>query len=234
MFHLDHKQNILFHEQLENEAGIKLQLKINNNRSTMLSVKWSPDCTKVSLHRMFLQAPQNIMQELACYLRRDHKNLAPALKAYIEHNLQKLDYSYQLDLRKLKTKGQVYDLQKIYDEINKEYFNNKLKLFITWFGKSDRSASSKVTFGLFHDPLKLIKINRLLDNRQFPPYFVSFIIYHEMLHHVSPTYVDDKGMKHIHNKAFKEMEKKHRFYDQAQQWIRQNQKYFFTANTTCI
>ena len=84
-------------EQLKIGAGIKLRLKINDNRSTMLSVKWEPDCTKVSLHRMFLQAPQNVMQALACYLRGEHKKIAPSIKAYIEDNLQKLDYSHQID-----------------------------------------------------------------------------------------------------------------------------------------
>ncbi len=94
---------LTFQEQLENSAGMKLHLKINDNRSTMLSVKWEPDCTKVSLHRMFLQAPQNVMQALACYLRGEHKNISPSIKAYIEDNLQKLDYSYQRDLSNLQT-----------------------------------------------------------------------------------------------------------------------------------
>jgi hypothetical protein len=219
-----------FQDRLENQTGIKLQLKINDNRSTMLSVKWTPQCTKVSLHRMFLQAPQNIMRELVCYLRREHKSLAPSIKAYIEHNLQKLDYSHQLDLNKLQTKGHVYDLQKIYTDLNYEYFAGRLKLYITWFGKSRRSSSSRITFGLYHDPLKLIKISRLLDNPQFPPYFISYIVYHEMLHYVCPTYVDERGVKHIHSKAFKEREKQFRYFDLAQEWIRDNQSYFFNSS----
>lgn len=230
MMTMDPIQTITFQEQLENQLGGKLQLKINNNRSTMLSVKWEPDCTKVSLHQMFLKAPQNIMEELACYLRREHKSLAPNIKAYIEKNLQKLDYSYQLDLRKLHTQGQVYNLQQIYDELNDEYFNGELNLYITWFGKARRSSSSRITFGLFHDPLRLIKINRLLDNKRFPPYFVAYIIYHEMLHYVCPTYVDEKGLKHIHSKAFKEREKKFRYYKHAQQWIRNNQELLFNSS----
>lgn len=227
MFILDEVRVI--QEELENQVGKKLQLKINDNRSTMLSVKWEPDCTKVSLHRMFLKAPKNIMDELCCYLRRERKDLAPNVKAYIERNLQSLDYSYQLDLRKLHTKGQVYDLQKIYDDLNHEYFNNELNLFITWFGKAKRSSSNRVTFGLFHDPLRLIKINRLLDSPNFPPYFVAYIIYHEMLHYVCPTFIDEKGVKQIHSKSFKEREKQFRYFHLAQKWIKDNQQYFFNG-----
>ncbi|WP_068468709.1 hypothetical protein [Candidatus Protochlamydia phocaeensis] len=227
----DPKQALTFQEQLENRVGIKLHLKINDNRSTMLSVKWEPDCTKVSLHRMFLQAPHNIMQELACYLKGEHKKIGPSIKAYIEDNLQKLDYSHELDLSKLQTKGRIYDLKQIYCNLNQEYFDQSLKLHITWFGNARRRACSRITFGLYHDPLKLIKINRLLDNKHFPDYFVSYVVYHEMLHYVCPTYVDKNGLKHIHSRAFKEREKQFKYYSQAQQWIRDNQCYLF--NSSC-
>lgn len=220
---------LTFQEKLQHSVGGNLCLKINDNRSTMLSVKWEPDCTKVSLHRMFLQAPQNIMQALACYLRGEHPRLAPSIKAYIEDNLQKLDYSHQLDLSKLETKGKIYDLQSLYKRLNKEYFNNKLNLYMTWFGTAKRTARSRITFGLFHDPLKLIKINRLLDSKRFPEYFVCYVIYHEMLHYVCPAYVDERGMKHIHSKEFKEREKEFKHYHEAQEWVRNNQRYLFSS-----
>ncbi len=73
--------NLTLQEQLENRIGTKLYLKINDNRSTMLSVKWEPDCTKVSLHRMFLEAPSNMMQALTCYIKGEHKNLSPKYKS---------------------------------------------------------------------------------------------------------------------------------------------------------
>ena len=223
-------QTLTFQERLESSSGIKLRLKINDNRSTMLSIKWEPDCPKVSLHRMFLRAPKNVMQALACYLRGEHEKLAPSIKAYIEHNLQKLDYSHELDFSKLQTKGIVYDLSWMYRQINRDYFNRSLDLHITWFGeRRRRPLSSRVIFGLYHDPLRLIKISRLLDNSYFPEYFVAYVIYHEMLHHVCPTYVDAKGQTHIHNKAFKEKEKEFKHFNQAQQWIRSNKHLLFAS-----
>lgn len=224
------RSTLMFHEQLEHDVGSKLDLKINDNRSTMLSVKWEPDCTKVSVHRMFLQAPQNVMQALACYLKGKDKKLAPSIKAYIEHSLQQLDYSHELDLSTLQTEGRVYDLQKMYDDLNREYFSHPLGLHITWFGERKRRASRRVTFGLYHDPLRLIKINRLLDNRHFPDYFVAYVIYHEMLHYVCPAYVDQKGQKHIHSKAFKEREQEFEYYRHAQEWIQDNQDYLFDTS----
>lgn len=224
------QQLLTFQEQLENRIGTKLQLKINDNRSTMLSVKWESDCTKVSMHRMFLEAPQNIMQALTCYLKGEQKKLAPSIKAYIEVNLQKLDYSHELDLSKLQTAGNVYDLKRIYDDLNREYFDNALKLHITWFGKTHTRNRSRITFGLYYDPLKLIKINRLLDQVHFPDYVIAYVVYHEMLHYVCPTYVDEKGQKHIHSKEFKAQEKKYPYFDLAEQWLKKHHNELFSSS----
>lgn len=212
---------------LEQTSKKKLQVKINDNRSTMLSVKWDPDCTKVSLHRMFLEAPRNIMQELACYLRRESSFISPSLKAFIEFNLQKLDYSHQLDISQLKSQGNVYNIRQMYQELNREYFNGKLRLHITWFGKSTQRNRTKVTFGLYHDPLRLIKIHRLLDSPSIPDYVVSYVIYHEMLHHVCPAYVDEKGMNRVHSREFKMKEQNYRHFNLAQSWIKEHQDFLF-------
>ncbi len=213
--------------ELESSSKKKLKVKINDNRSTMLSVKWEPDCTKVSLHRMFLEAPRNIMEELACYLRRESKIISPSVKAFIEYNLQKLDYSHQLDVSTLKSQGNVYNLQRMYDNVNEEYFGSKLDLRITWFGKPFQRNRSLVTFGLYHDPLRLIKIHRLLDSLSVPDYVVAFVIYHEMLHHVCPAYIDKKGMNRVHSREFKALEQKFHHFDLAQMWIKENQVFLF-------
>ena len=216
-----------FQQQLENLIGIKLNLKINDNRSTMLSVRWEPDVTKVSLHRIFLQAPQNILEALGCYLKGRHKKISPVIKAFIEHEVRNLDYSRELDLSKLHVLGKVYNLQKAYQEVEEEYFQEKLNLHITWSGSGRRKKCNRITFGCYHDPLRLIKINRLIDHAYFPPYFLSYVIYHEMLHAVYPSSVNEKGYKTIHTRAFKDQEKKFKFYTQAKQWIRDNHHYLF-------
>lgn len=218
---------VTLQKKLEDSSGLKLKLKINDNRSTMLSVKWEPDHAKVSLHRIFLKAPQNVMDALACYLKRQDKNIAPTVKAFIEDRLKTLDYSEQVDQTKLYSQGNVYHLQQIYNEINEEYFNNELNLYITWFGKTNRRCRSRVTFGLYHDSLRLIKVNRLLDSPSFPDYLVAYVVYHEMLHHVCPPYYGANGQYYVHTKEFKEREEVFRYFDIAQDWIRKNKENFF-------
>jgi hypothetical protein len=67
----------------------------------------------------------------------------------------------------------------------------------------------------------------LLDSPSFPDYFVSYVVYHEMLHHVCPSYFDAKGLHQIHSKEFKAKEIEFKHYDLAQTWIKKNHSSFF-------
>lgn len=221
------KQLATFQYELENTLKKRLKLKINDNRSTMVSVRWDPDCTRVSMHRMFLEAPQNVMDALACYIRRDTDGIGPTVRAYIDDNVKKLDYSHELDQNKLITQGKVYDLREIYNQINNDYFGAEIDLNITWYGNSSARAKQRITFGLYQDSLKLVKIHRLLDSNKFPDYIVSYVVYHEMLHYVCPSYYDQKGLHRIHSREFKEREEQFKNYDRVQHWIDTHREYLF-------
>lgn len=214
-------------QELEFHSGERIHLKINDNHSTMLSIKWEPHCTKVSLHRMFLQAPQNIMQALACSIKNKERVISPNIKSFIEENVKKIDYSHLIDPNSLSMEGEVYHLDRIYQELNRHYFAGTLPLRITWFGNSNRKNSSKVTFGLYYEPLKLIKVHRLLDDPTIPEYIIKFVVYHEMLHYVCPAYRDDRGFQRIHSKEFKVKEKEFYQYHLAQKWMKENRARFF-------
>lgn len=214
-------------EALEFHSGKRIQLKINDNHSTMLSVKWESHCTKVSLHRMFLQAPQNIMEALACYIKKKNEKISPNIKSFIDDNVKKLDYSHLIDPTHLSIEGKIYHLEHIFKDVNDEYFSGTLPLRITWFGHPDQRNRSKITFGLYFDPLKLIKVHRMLDNTFFPEYLVRFVVYHEMLHYVCPAYRDLSGIQRIHSKEFKMKEREFKQYHCVQKWLKENRKCLF-------
>jgi hypothetical protein len=216
-----------FQKEIEEQAKKRVRLRINDNHSTMLSVKWESDCTKVSMHRIFLDAPKNIMDALACHIQQENSNVAPQVKAYIEERLKHLDYSKTVNRNKIYTQGDVYDLNAFFHKINDEYFNNKIDLLITWYGKKGFRNRSRVTFGLYHQPLRLIKIHRMMDSFCFPDYFVEYVIFHEMLHHVCPSYYDSKGKHCVHSEEFKRLERQFYWYDKATKWLKENISNFF-------
>jgi hypothetical protein len=217
-----------FQKKLENDLKKSVKLTINDNRSTMLSVKWEPGCTKVSLHRFFVNAPDNIMKSLACYIKQEEKTISNSVRSFIEDSMRKLDYSHLLNKMKLDVNGITYNLKTFLDEINKDYFDNLINLNITWFGRRNQKNRSQVTFGLYYEPLKLIKIHRLLDKPEVPDYMISYVIYHEMLHFVCPSYFDKNGKHRIHNKEFREKELQFKDYQIAQDWINNNRERLFS------
>ena len=216
-----------FFQNLQMQMGKNLKLSINNNRSTMLSVKWEPHQTKVSIHKMFLDAPDSIKTALALYLTRQHKVISPSIKAYIEGNLAHVNHSHLVKEQKLDLQGKHFQLQKIYDTLNTCYFNNELQLRITWFGHPIARSRRRLSLGLYYNFLKLIKIHRLLDDPIIPEYVIEYVIYHEMLHAVCPPYIDERGFNRAHGSNFKRRESQFIHYGKAKAWLKAHQKNFF-------
>lgn len=141
---------------------------------------------------------------------------------------KKINYFPSLYLKKQKAshplkptvKEHYHPLTDIYAEVNQAYFKNTLNLEIAWFGKKDRISSSKMVLGYYHEKKKIIKIHRKLDHSLVPRYFISYIIYHEMLHHVYPPIIKNRR-RLIHHRDFKNEEMKFLWYNEAQKFIQQ-------------
>jgi hypothetical protein len=125
--------------------------------------------------------------------------------------------------------GSHYDLQSVYNRLNAMYFDNRLDLSIEWFGCPDRRVRTQRILGLYDFQSRQIKIHRLLDHPRFPPYFISYVVYHEMLHSVLPPLKRKKGRLRIHHVEFKEREKCFAEYGLAREFEKQNKKLFFMS-----
>lgn len=206
---------------------LNLDLVINENRSTMLSVlEKTPWFARLSIHKMFLDAPDPVILAIAHYVKRtrkDRKHYNLVLRTFIQEHLLRTNYTHLVNHQSLDQDGDVYQLKNMYEQINRDYFENRLHLSITWFGNQKRQRRARITYGQYLDGLRLIKIHRMLDNSFFPEYFVSFIIYHEMLHAVVPGHVDRKrGRYCFHSQEFKRQEKEFKQYHKAVEWEKQN------------
>lgn len=118
----------------------------------------------------------------------------------------------------LRTQGEIYDLQAMYDTLNVEYFDSKLNLNITWFGKG-MIPKTRILFGSYDHRFQLIKINRYLDREVVPQHFVRYIIYHEMLHDILPPIRGRNGRRNIHHPEFKRREKTFEEYALARNFL---------------
>ena len=204
-----------FDKRLHRYLPFKLQLVINENRSTVLSIQGR----RFSVHKLFLDAPDEIVKELANYAMG--KRTKPILRRYIQSNRFEVKREIDLD-----PKGEVYDLDEIMDELNANYFDSSLDLKIGWFGK-EKKRRRQITFGLYMDDAKAIKIHKMLDDPFYPRFFVAYIVYHEMLHAKIPGYHDERGYFRIHGPEFKSKEKEFHAYARARRFEKLNREKIF-------
>jgi len=114
------------------------------------------------------------------------------------------------------SRGNVYDLDKIFNKLNRKYFDSSLeKPTLTWSQRKTRSILGH------HDRVyETITISKSLDSKQVPDWFVEFIVYHEMLHikHLARMI---NGRRYYHTAAFRLDERRFARYDDAQRWLEQ-------------
>lgn len=120
------------------------------------------------------------------------------------------------------TPGKVYDLEKIYQDLNLRLFEGSLDLHIGWFGRQRSGRALRAVLGSYHEEEKLIRIHRSLDRDDIPLFFMQYIIYHEMVHSVVPREYSRSGRTIFHGKKFKECEKRFPLYDSAIAWEKAN------------
>ncbi|MEJ7861750.1 MAG: SprT-like domain-containing protein [Pyrinomonadaceae bacterium] len=115
------------------------------------------------------------------------------------------------------SKGEFYDLEKIFVRINRDYFNQTIsKPTLTW--------SKKKTFrilGQYDSTHNLIVISKSLDNKKVPAYVVEFVVFHEMLHIFHPPQ-QRAGRRYHHTPKFRSDEEKFACFTEAENWIQQN------------
>lgn len=111
-------------------------------------------------------------------------------------------------------KGEVYDLNKMFESLNYYYFSSALKKpTLTW--------SAKKTYRILghHDAThNTIVVSKSLDSTSVPKFVVEYIVFHEMLHIYHPAKVIN-GRRYHHTPAFRASERKFEHYVEAEAWI---------------
>ena len=79
--------------------------------------------------------------------------------------------------------GAHFDLQAMFDDLNKKFFASALpKPHLGWSTRAWRRQ-----FGSYDPGPNQILLNRRMDRPEVPPYVVEYVLFHEMLHVKHPT-----------------------------------------------
>lgn len=106
-----------------------------------------------------------------------------------------------------------YDLDRLADEVHREYFSRSIKARVLWGKKIGRKQRRSIRLGSYDPQNQTIRIHPLLDSPDVPVFFIQSILYHEYLHHVLGPH---------HNRRFHAQERKFRFFRESREWLRRN------------
>lgn len=197
-------------------------MSITDNRHSITTFHIQSGVLYVRLHHMFLDAPPSVVDALIRYILDSDKSAGLVVDQYIALNGARLVKSRsQYD-----AKGDVHDLTEIYESLNQRYFRGNVHALIAWGRYTPRKPGSvrkTIRLGSYHQDQALIRIHPVLDQAWVPRYFIAFVIYHEMLHHVYP-FVGTDERRVLHSAEFVEREKAYTWYDRAISWETKNLK----------
>lgn len=197
--------------------GVVVLTVVDNRKNLVLHEK-KGGVLHVRLHHMFLSAPPSVLDNLVAYIVRDESALV--VDQYIARNIAKLKKRSRGELH---PQGSVYDLKAICNELNTDFFSGELRVSITWGRRSSPRTKPRkaIRLGGYDPHNKLIKLNPVLDKPWVPRYFVAYVVYHEMLHHIFP-FKEDAPRRVLHSKAFNARESLFPRYGQALKWEEKN------------
>lgn len=195
--------------------GKTVSLTINDNSTSMLSIREKGKTVSIRLHWMFLDAQDDVIKEIARFIKK-RKNETPLLRKFIKQNSSMIRNVAPKRIT-VNPLGKHHNLDEIYESLNNDYFGGALFCPITWGTKSNRYAVRERTLGSYSRNTNTIRINPILDRKKVPRYFIEFIVYHEMLH-ADMGIAEKNGRRLIHPEEFRQRERLFILYEKATEW----------------
>jgi predicted metal-dependent hydrolase len=202
-------------EYFQKAAAKPVALTLTSNTASMLSVREKESGISIRLHRMFLDAGTDVLDEICEFIQRKKRSI-PKVREFIHWNKACLGKTKPRAIS-ISTHGRHYNLLDIFKSLNREYFGDSISAVITWGKKSSRRVIRKRRLGSYQKDINTIRINPILDSKRVPRYFIEYIVYHEMLH-AAVNIEAGNGRQRVHSKEFKYRERLFKYYDQAIQW----------------
>jgi hypothetical protein len=114
------------------------------------------------------------------------------------------------------TQGHAYNLDEIFNQVNRAYFKEKLsKPQLAW-----SQSFTQRKYGHYEPSRDRVVLSRTLDNPKIPSYVVEFVMYHELLHkHHGEVWLN--GRQRVHTPAFRKDERQFKQYALAEAFLKQ-------------
>jgi hypothetical protein len=201
-----------------------VNLSVTDNRHSIISHSAHGGVLRARIHHMFLDAPPSVVDALVRYVTRGDREASVLVGHYIEANATRLARRTSRSVP-LVSRGRHHDLLDVYQDVNERYFGGNVNALLTWGKKAPPRASvdgrkpkrTTIKLGSYSAVDRLIRIHPALDRGWVPRYFVAFIVYHEILHHLIPS-SRGPGRRVLHPPEFVARERQFRNYERALTW----------------
>lgn len=200
-----------------------VQLAVTDNVRRMITNRRSRGTLRVRIHMMFLDAPERVKEALVRYIVRGDRDASQIVGEYIDSNSFRIRAERPVR-HALRTKGQYHDLEAIFGTLNARYFGGQASdAQITWGRRTAPKGATRaaIKLGTYSATERLIRIHPVLDQRWVPRYFITYIVFHELLHHVIPP-VRIGRTTVLHPVQFSQREQHYPQYIRALDWERRN------------
>lgn len=213
----------LLERRFENAFPGPVQLAVTDNVHRMITHAVTDGVLRLRLHMMFLGAPEHVTDALVAYVLEDDRTASQVVGDFINENSHRIRATQPVN-GPLRTQGKRHDLLAILNEVNSRYFDQTVSdVLITW-GRETRARGRKrrtIKLGSYSAMERLIRIHPALDQELVPRYFVEYIVYHELLHHLVPAQ-KHRGRLLLHSPEFERRERAFRHYERALEWERRH------------
>lgn len=201
------------HTVLKKILRSPVHLTITDNTHIFLNASYRKKSWHVRLHWMFAKASLAVQQQVARYILNHNKKSSKMIDQFIEKHWHWVRHP----LPPIVTKGRIYNLQKIFDRLNRRVFKKRLKTKITWGKNRSKKGYEQLQMGSFSTSRNLITLHPSLDQKWVPHYVVEATVFHEMCHAIVPI-TRLNGRKQIHSPQFKTLEKRYPHLLKAKRW----------------
>lgn len=213
----------LLERRFESSFPGPVQLAVTDNRHRMVTHAVVDGVLKLRVHMMFLGAPEWVLDALVAYVLHDDRHASQVIGQYIHQNSFRIRASQPVTVP-LRTKGRRHDLLAVMSAVNERYFASSITdVLVTW-GRRTRPRTKKrrtIKLGSYSAVERLVRIHPALDQEWVPRYFVAYIVYHELLHHLLPPLsVGSRAL--LHSAEFRRREREFHHYDRAIAWERKH------------
>jgi hypothetical protein len=201
-------------------------LHISDNVTSMVRIARRGEQLRARVHHMFLDAPRAVQIALVRYVVGNDREASTTVGRFIAENHHRIRAA-RSPQQPLRTRGEVHDLYALFRKVNERYFHSTHDALLTW-GRASKprvaAPRKSIKLGSYSATERLIRVHPALDRSWVPKYFIEFVLFHEMLHHVMPSTVTEEafGERKVHPAEFRRRERAFHAYDRAVRWEKEH------------